>query len=362
MGPQPGRAGTRLPLGRDRRCGRASGRGARRARLGQLAVVGLLRVGLAHRAVDPRRGLGHHPGPAPLGQQRPDDALLPRRRARGQARVGAGAAARAPAPRRARAHGAGRHGDRRGDLPRLQRRRLGRTRLGRRHVNGHRVRARCAGFGRPGRDAPARAPADDRRRGRPAGAGGDRHGLYRARLLRAARRGRRALRRPARAALGTPDVAHARRGRTRSRGLGRAARVGHRSGDRGSGGRARHERLPARAHRPRAGHRADALVPRAADPGARALGPARRDLVDLVERPAAVPPASLDELRDRAALRAGQRRCAHRRRPARRRRHLADHAGHRLRLPRGQARRLPPQPGSARAPFCAGGAWGSAGR
>ncbi len=69
-------------------------------------------------------------GPPGLGQQRPDDVLLPRDRARGAARVRRGRPARAgpgdalAAGRDRRAHGAG------ADLPRVQRGRLGRVRLG----------------------------------------------------------------------------------------------------------------------------------------------------------------------------------------------------------------------------------------
>ena len=59
---------------------------------------------------------------------------------------------------------------------------------------------------------------------------------------------------------------------------------------------------------------ADALVPRAADARARALGAARRRVGDLAQRAPPVPAAPVDELRDRAAVRAGQRRHPHRRR------------------------------------------------
>ena len=54
--------------------------------VGELAVVGLLRVVLDHEALDPARQLGHLAGPAPLGERGADDVLLPRRRAGGQAR------------------------------------------------------------------------------------------------------------------------------------------------------------------------------------------------------------------------------------------------------------------------------------
>jgi hypothetical protein len=50
-----------------------------------------------------------------------------------------------------------------------------------------------------------------------------------------------------------------------------------------------------------------ALLPRAADARARLPGPRQPDLGDLAERAAAVPPAPVDELGHRAAVRAGQR-------------------------------------------------------
>ena len=71
-----------------------------------------------------------------------------------------------------------------------------------------------------------------------------------------------------------------------------------------------------------------------------AVGPQRaaeRRGRDLAQRPPPVPPPPVDELRDRAAVRARQRRHPHRRRPARGRGHLPDHARHLLRLRRGQA-------------------------
>ena len=84
---------------------------------------------------------------------------------------------------------------------------------------------------------------------------------------------------------------------------------------------------------------ADALVSRAADARARALGAAGRAFGDLAERTPAVRPASMDELRDRAAVRAGQRRHPRDRLVARRRDQLADHARHHPRLRRRQADR-----------------------
>ena len=82
-------------------------------------------------------------------------------------------------------------------------------------------------------------------------------------------------------------------------------------------------------------------VPRAAVATARPLGSARRRRRDLSQRAAAVPAAPVDELRDRAAVRAGQHRDPRRRRPGARRSRLPDHARHLLRLRRRQAARHP---------------------
>ena len=111
-----------------------------------------------------------------------------------------------------------------------------------------------------------------------------------------------------------------RRGPRRRR-LGRAVRVRHRSGHRRARGRPRHERLSAGARRPRAGDGADALLPRAAHARARPLGAAERGVRDLRERAASVQASPVDELRDRAAVRARERRHPHRRAAARRRCH-----------------------------------------
>ena len=183
----------------------------------------------------------------------------------------------------------------------------------------------------PGGDAAARLPAHARGLRRPRRAAGDRDRLHGARLGRPARGRRRPLRR-----------CWSRSATRPSRGAGRwrsssAWRCGSRCSKSGidpviSGlavGLVT-ERISARARRPRAGHRAHALVPRAADARARALGPARRRLGDLGERAAPVPPPSVDELRDRPAVRARERRHPHRRRAARRRRHVADHARNHL--------------------------------
>ncbi len=71
------------------------------ARLGQHRLW-LVRARLADAALDPRRRLGRRAGSAPLGEQRADDVLLLRHRARGAARVRHGRAAGAAAGRAAR--------------------------------------------------------------------------------------------------------------------------------------------------------------------------------------------------------------------------------------------------------------------
>ena len=67
----------------------------------------------------------------------------------------------------------------------------------------------------------------------------------------------------------------------------------------------------------------------------------RRRVRDLRERAAPVPAPSLDQLRDRAAVRARERGHPPRRPAARRRRHLPDHARNPVRLRGGQAARDP---------------------
>ena len=73
-------------------------------------------------------------------------------------------------------------------------------------------------------------------------------------------------------------------------------------------------------------------------PRAGALGPARGDLGGLAERAPPVPAPPLDQLRDRAPVRARERGHRRRRGPAPRRAHVSDHARDRLRVRRGQAR------------------------
>ena len=177
----------------------------------------------------------------------------------------------------------------------------------------------------PRGDAAARVPADARGRRRPRRAARDRDGLHQAPLAHGAGRGGRAVRRAARAALraglAAPGLGAGRRGA-----VGGDVQVGHRPGDRRAGDRAGDERLPALARGPRAGDRADALVPRAAHARAGALRAAERALGDLAQRAPAVRPAPVDELRDRAAVRARQRGHPRDGLAARRRDQLADHA------------------------------------
>ena len=173
------------------------GRDRGRAAVGQLAVAGLLRVGVDHRALVQARGLGADRRPARVGQRRPHDVLLPGRRPGGQARARPRRAARPQAPgaagRRRRsaawsspiaiylAFNAGGYG---------------RTRLGRRDVDRHRLRARPAGAGRAARrDAPACLPAHAGGGRRPVRPARHRHRLQRARLAHGAGHRDRALRR-----------------------------------------------------------------------------------------------------------------------------------------------------------------------
>ena len=90
----------RLPAHGDRQRGVPARRGGRGARLGQRRRR-LVRARLADAALDPRRRLGRHARPAPLGEQRADDVLLLRHRPRGAARVRRGRPAPAAASRAA---------------------------------------------------------------------------------------------------------------------------------------------------------------------------------------------------------------------------------------------------------------------
>ena len=144
-------------------------RDGRRAGVGELAVVGLLRVGVDHASCRSASATRHLARPARLGQRGADDAVLPRRRAGGQARArpraSCASARRLAIPVVAALGGMAVPV---GDLPGLQRRRRGRARLGRGDVDRHRVRARRAGARRAAAATrAARVPAHARGGRRP---------------------------------------------------------------------------------------------------------------------------------------------------------------------------------------------------
>ena len=161
------------------------------------------------------------------------------------------------------------------------------------------------------------------------------------RLVRSARDRCRPLRHVARAPVRADRLARAGRRDPRRGHLGRAVRVGYRSGHHRTRGRPRHERVSAGAHRPRASDGDDALVPRAAHARARTLGAAECCVRDLGERAASVQASSLDQLRDRAAVRARERGHPPGRAAARRRCHVSRDAGNPVRLRGRQAARDP---------------------
>ena len=130
-----------VPANGERQCDGAPRRRRRRPDLGQRRPrLVHPRLG-ADDALDPARRDRPLAHAALLGQQRADDVLLLRHRARGAAGVRSrrapGASADRPAARRRHR----RHGRSDRDLPRLQRRRLRRARVGHRDVDRHGVRA-----------------------------------------------------------------------------------------------------------------------------------------------------------------------------------------------------------------------------
>ena len=181
--------------------------------------------------------------------------------------------------------------------------------------------------------------ADARGDRRPGGAAGDRDGLHRPGGDRCAGRCGRLLLPAPGAALRADGLARAGGRHSGGGGVGCPTRVGRRPAAHRAGRGVRRERVSPGANRPGARNGAHALVSRAAHARARPVRTARRDLRDLGERATPVPAASLDELRDRAAVRARERRHPRRRGAARRRDHLADHAGDRVRLRGRQAGR-----------------------
>ena len=211
-------------------------------------------------------------------------------------------------------------------------------------------RARWSAAGRPA----SRLHVDRGRRGRFRRPACHRRGLHRPpRPAAAAPRGRIVRGGAGRPRGRRPDRRAVRAARRRH--LGRAVRVRRRSG----GGRARDRagdvRLSRRPRGPGAGDRALPAVPRATDIRARPTGPHVGGGRGVAERAAATDVPPVDQLCDRAAVRA--RECGHpdQRRLPGARRHVPDHPGNPGRLRRRQTARhrrhvlarQPAQPGAA---------------
>ena len=177
-----GRGGTAavVPAHRVRQRRRPRARHRRRAGVGQRRPR-LVRVVLADGPVDPDRRARRDPGPADLGEQRPDDVLLPRRRAGGTARDRPRRPAR-PAPAGAAVRGRhGRDAPARAHLSRGEHGRRRLPRLGRGDVDRHRARPRRARPARPAGAGPdPDLPAHHVRGRRPGLAGRHRGRLQRA--------------------------------------------------------------------------------------------------------------------------------------------------------------------------------------
>ena len=255
VGAQPRDAAARVPAHRDGQRRRPARGDGRRARLGERRRVAPTSASGRPSSSIRLGGRGRLPGPARLGQQRPDGVLLLRRRARGAPRVRHGRAARAPPP------GAAAAGRRSAAWScrsliylAFNAGRVVGARLGRRDVDRHRVRARDARARRAALARPAaRVHAHGRRRRRRRRAARDRDRLHARRSAGAllARRGRAsswswsASARPASdaglvyAALGAAAWVA-------------AAEVRHRPGRRRPRDGPAHLRLPRRARRPRA--------------------------------------------------------------------------------------------------------------
>ncbi len=304
-------------VGQRRRPGR---RGGGRARVGQ-PRCGLVRGRVADAPGAAPRRPRVRTGPARVGQRRADDAVLPRRRSGGAARVRPRRPPRTTAVRAAARRGGRRHGDPDRHLPRGQPRPAERARLGRRDVDRHRPRPRAARHPRPrraGQGAPVRA--HDLRGRRPRRASRHRRRVQRPdrRAAAVSRRGRvRAVRRGVGPRHAPPLLLRGRRHRA----LARAGGERRRPRRRRAGDRAGRSRLHPEPQRAGGGHRAGAAVPRAAD--ARAGAGRRREprLDPLSERAPAELLPPVDELRDRSAVRARQRRGGAERRRARPRVH-----------------------------------------
>ena len=169
-------------------------------------------------------------------------------------------------------------------------------------------------------------------------AGCDRDRLHGARVAGRARGRGRPVRRP-RWAASCRHGSQAADGRGGGRVVGRDVQVRHRSGDLGSRRRTRDRRLRALARGSRTRHRVGVLVSRAADAGAGSVRTRGLVVGDLAQRATPVQPAPVGELRDRAAVRARQRRRARDRHAAGRRDRLAGDTRHPHRLCRRQAGR-----------------------
>ena len=249
-----------------------------------------------------------------VGEQRVDDLLLLRARARGAARVRPRRAAGAATIRTAAAGRNRRHGGSSRHLPSVQRGPLVRSRLGRRDVDRHRLRARPARARGAALSRPvARVHADGRRRRRHPRARrhrdrvhGRSHRFGVARSFRAVRR--RPRREGARRAPWAPLPG------ARRRNLGGAARVRCRAGRRRARDGSSGLRISGGTIRARACERAISAVPRAAHARARSLRARRPEGGDLAERAAAAALPPVDELPDRSPVRARERRNRHRRR------------------------------------------------
>ena len=340
MGPEPGDAASRVPAHRDWRRGSPVGGDGRGARVGEHRRE-LVRLVLEHEAIHrpgQRRGLAR---PSRVGQQRPDDVLLLRRRARGPTRIRPGRASRTTTLRPARVRRRGRNGSGDRTLPRLQRRAPICARLGNRHVDRHRICARAARPGRPAfLGASARIHAHGGRRGRPRRPRHHRDRLHGDPPRRAASRRGGFLRcRAGRASLSDETGAHLFRPRSVCLGEPPQVRSGagrHRRCNGTSG-----LRVPGAAVEPRAGDRALPRVPRTTDSGACASRRRRAEVGDVGQRAAAADVSPLDELRHRPALCARERRHRDRRQLLGPGPHVADHTRDLLRLRGREAARHP---------------------
>ena len=141
-------------------------------------------------------------------------------------------------------------------------------------------------------------------------------------------------------------------------GVGRGPALGHRPGRGRPGHGPADLRLPRRADRSGTGQRPVPQLPRAAHPRTGPVSQRRAHLRPVPERAAPAPLPSLDQLRHRPAVRAGQRRDRAQRQFPGPRVRLPDHAGHPDRVRGRQTRRdrwrvlaaHPAQPGPARPP------------